>query len=132
MTRQYYCWKVSLTYRCGCTQLAPIAHQCPPDREGCNSWLTHKRTDKECEAHRLGFGLTSSAAASSSSSSSSASSASSSPRPSQQQSSEDGSGGEGAGAGEGVPGRRGSPVGDESGGGEAGAAVAGRRVVGYY
>ncbi|KAK4126298.1 hypothetical protein N657DRAFT_632401 [Parathielavia appendiculata] len=59
MTRQYYCWKVCLTFRCGCTEYTPTAHRCGPSREGCNRWLTYKRTDKACEEHRLleGWGL---------------------------------------------------------------------------
>lgn len=145
MTRKYFCWKVSLSFRCGCTEQAPIVHRCPPDREGCNSWLTHKRTDKMCDAHRAaGWGL---AAAGSlpSSSSSSPSPSSSSPSFSSGLDGSDGldgsfqQGGTGAGAGvvggqslgegESGPRRRASPVDN----GEAGAAAApGRRVVGYY
>ncbi|KAH6856722.1 hypothetical protein B0I37DRAFT_351760 [Chaetomium sp. MPI-CAGE-AT-0009] len=122
MTRQYFCWKVSLTYRCGCTELAPIAHRCPPDREGCNSWLTHKRTDKECEAHRTGWGLAAEAQTSAAppSSAASASSSDSSPGPSGPSR----QGVEGEGGGEGGVRRRGD--------GEAEAAASGRRVVGYY
>ncbi|KAK4100859.1 hypothetical protein N658DRAFT_507528 [Parathielavia hyrcaniae] len=59
MTRQYYCWKVCLTFSCGCTETTPTTHRCGPSREGCNNWMTYKRTDKSCEEHRLldGWGL---------------------------------------------------------------------------
>ncbi|KAK4043340.1 hypothetical protein C8A01DRAFT_32467 [Parachaetomium inaequale] len=58
MTRQYFCWKVCLTFRCGCSEYTPTAHLCGPDREGCNNWLTYKRTDKDCDEHRgVGWGL---------------------------------------------------------------------------
>ncbi|EAQ88174.1 predicted protein [Chaetomium globosum CBS 148.51] len=139
MTRQYFCWKVSLSFRCGCTELAPIVHRCPPDREGCNSWLTHKRTDKYCETHRASWGLAQS---------SDGGSRSPSPSPSpftglSGSAWEGGEGlsvgvsagqGQGQGQGEGEDGlrRRGSPVAEGVDGGEAGAAVSGRRVVGYY
>ncbi|KAK0718244.1 hypothetical protein B0T26DRAFT_752190 [Lasiosphaeria miniovina] len=33
--RQFYCWKVSVTYRCG-------------------SWTTYRETAKDCDTHRIG------------------------------------------------------------------------------
>lgn len=56
MTRQYYCWKVALTFACGCVETTPTTHLCGPDREGCNNWLTYKKTNKACEDHRRGAG----------------------------------------------------------------------------
>ncbi|KAH6631693.1 hypothetical protein F5144DRAFT_602484 [Chaetomium tenue] len=128
MTRQYFCWKVSLSFRCGCTELAPIVHRCPPDREGCNSWLTHKRTDKYCETHRASWGL---AQAEGQSSVGSSDGGSRSPSPGLLLS-KGVSVSAGQGEGEGGPRRRGSPAADGVDGGEAGAVVSGRRVVGYY
>ncbi|KAK3905703.1 hypothetical protein C8A05DRAFT_12509 [Staphylotrichum tortipilum] len=74
MGRPHYCWKVSLTYACGCVTTSPTTHVCGPARDGCNAWLTHKRTDKMCEVHRgeEGWSLTSCSPPLSSSSSSSA------------------------------------------------------------
>ncbi|KAK4134413.1 hypothetical protein BT67DRAFT_434465 [Trichocladium antarcticum] len=54
MARQYYCWRVALTYRCGCTETTHTAHSCGPRRDGCTSWQTNRRSDKNCERHRLG------------------------------------------------------------------------------
>jgi hypothetical protein len=57
MARTYFCWRVCLTFRCGCVEYTATAHRCGPDRDGCNAWVTHKRTDKDCDEHRLGWGL---------------------------------------------------------------------------
>lgn len=35
MARQYFCWKVRLTFGCGCVEYTPTTHQCGLDREGC-------------------------------------------------------------------------------------------------
>jgi hypothetical protein len=53
MSRQYFCWKVTLTYRCGCTENTPVAHTCGPKRDGCSSWQTNRRSNKDCDAHRV-------------------------------------------------------------------------------
>ncbi|KAK4150936.1 hypothetical protein C8A00DRAFT_17591 [Chaetomidium leptoderma] len=52
MAPKYFCWRVSLTFGCGCVETTATAHRCGPAREGCNNWLTHKRTDKDCDEHR--------------------------------------------------------------------------------
>ncbi|GAB1318838.1 hypothetical protein MFIFM68171_09048 [Madurella fahalii] len=52
MTRQYFCWKVRLTFGCGCVEYTQTQHVCGPFREGCRTWMTMKRTDKPCEVHR--------------------------------------------------------------------------------
>ena len=52
MPRQHYCWKISLTYSCGCVETTPTTHRCGPSRTGCSSWMSHKTTNKACVAHR--------------------------------------------------------------------------------
>lgn len=52
--RQFYCWKVSVTYRCGCVVLSDTHHSCAANREKCSSWTTYRETAKDCDTHRIG------------------------------------------------------------------------------
>ncbi|KAK3940643.1 hypothetical protein QBC46DRAFT_341314 [Diplogelasinospora grovesii] len=58
-TRQsYYCWMVSLTFRCGCVEYTDTAHVCDVNRgQTCNPWITYRSTDKDCDVHRIEGGL---------------------------------------------------------------------------
>ena len=49
--RQWYCWRVQITYRCGCIENTSTQHICGPKLK-CNSWLLYKNMDKDCDAHR--------------------------------------------------------------------------------
>ena len=64
MPRQHYCWKISLTYSCGCVETTPTTHRCGPSRTGCSSWMSLKTTNKACITHRRleGGGLLSASA----------------------------------------------------------------------
>ncbi|KXX80284.1 hypothetical protein MMYC01_203633 [Madurella mycetomatis] len=52
MARQYFCWKVHLTFGCGCVEYTQTQHVCGASRDGCRSWVTMKQVDKPCEVHR--------------------------------------------------------------------------------
>ncbi|KAL2142154.1 hypothetical protein VTI28DRAFT_1487 [Corynascus sepedonium] len=57
MTRQYYCWRIALTFSCGCVETPSTTHACGPERAGCSGWLLKKHIDRPCDAHRV-WGLT--------------------------------------------------------------------------
>ncbi|KAK4236360.1 hypothetical protein C8A03DRAFT_35734 [Achaetomium macrosporum] len=69
-----YCWRVVVTFRCGCVESPPTTHLCGPGRQDCDAWVTRENINKDCEGHRLGWGLQQSASSSSFSSSLSSSS----------------------------------------------------------
>ncbi|KAL2159871.1 hypothetical protein VTH06DRAFT_2004 [Thermothelomyces fergusii] len=52
MARPYYCWRVSLTFGCGCVETTPTTHACGPARAGCNVWMLNRRADRLCARHR--------------------------------------------------------------------------------
>ncbi|KAK0735857.1 hypothetical protein B0T21DRAFT_349298 [Apiosordaria backusii] len=55
--RQYFCWKVSLTFGCGCKEDTATHHVCDSFRTNCSSWVTYKTTNKSCSYHRRASGL---------------------------------------------------------------------------
>ncbi|KAL2165861.1 hypothetical protein VTG60DRAFT_3710 [Thermothelomyces hinnuleus] len=69
MTRPYYCWSVTLTFRCGCIEVTPTSHACGPDRDGCTTWMISRRAERLCNEHRSAeWGLTTTTTTTSSSS----------------------------------------------------------------
>lgn len=38
MARQYFCWRVCLTFGCGCVEYTPTQHVCGVSRDGCSAW----------------------------------------------------------------------------------------------
>ncbi|KAK3688105.1 hypothetical protein B0T22DRAFT_458703 [Podospora appendiculata] len=52
-TAQNYCWKVCLQFKCGCTEYTNTAHTCSNQEQKCSEWMTYKKTDKECDVHRI-------------------------------------------------------------------------------
>ncbi|KAK4181862.1 hypothetical protein QBC36DRAFT_305907 [Triangularia setosa] len=57
MPRQYFCWKVCLTFGCGCKEDTATHHVCDSFRTNCSSWVTYKTTNKSCSYHRRANGL---------------------------------------------------------------------------
>ncbi|KAH8889690.1 hypothetical protein GQ53DRAFT_747906 [Thozetella sp. PMI_491] len=49
--RQWFCWKVEITYRCGCIETTPTHHGCSPGLK-CNAWIDFKTLEKDCEQHQ--------------------------------------------------------------------------------
>ncbi|KAK3353562.1 hypothetical protein B0T25DRAFT_568760 [Lasiosphaeria hispida] len=53
--RQYFCWKLCLQFRCGCSESTATQHVCHshPGLQ-CYQWQITRRTNKHCESHRIG------------------------------------------------------------------------------
>ncbi|KAK4465268.1 hypothetical protein QBC42DRAFT_248833 [Cladorrhinum samala] len=60
MANRHFCWKVNLTFACGCTEVSPTLHSCSTGRQDCNSWISSRSITKNCEYHRKAAGLYSS------------------------------------------------------------------------
>ncbi|KAK0714914.1 hypothetical protein B0H67DRAFT_228521 [Lasiosphaeris hirsuta] len=52
--RQYFCWKLCLQFRCGCSESTATQHVCNSHpRLQCYQWQITRRTNKHCETHRI-------------------------------------------------------------------------------
>ncbi|KAH8912833.1 hypothetical protein BR93DRAFT_963968 [Coniochaeta sp. PMI_546] len=49
MTAKVWCWKVKVTYRCGCNITGNTIHNCDSTMSNCSTWLTKKKYNRECE-----------------------------------------------------------------------------------
>lgn len=49
MTAKVWCWKVKVTYRCGCNITGNTIHNCDSTMSNCSTWLTSKKYNRECE-----------------------------------------------------------------------------------
>ncbi|OIW32465.1 hypothetical protein CONLIGDRAFT_678859 [Coniochaeta ligniaria NRRL 30616] len=43
-----WCWKVKVTYRCGCDITGDTIHNCDSYKSNCSAWITYKTYNREC------------------------------------------------------------------------------------
>jgi hypothetical protein len=49
MTAKVFCWKVKVTYRCGCHVTGNTIHICDSTKSNCRAWIDYKHYNRDCE-----------------------------------------------------------------------------------